>query len=379
MKFNIKKEELLKLLRFSEKIIDSKNTTNPILNCINLVINKNQSKCICSNGVISGSYEIPNESLNVEENGRILIKNRILLEIVSKIKDEEIYFHKIENTVLLIKTKKFSSEINIIDDSTYPNINFENNDLPYIEISNNTINDILKKNTSSTYNDVNQVKAISGIYFDTKINKGKLTTLSTDTFKLAYLESKINTDFETSFIANVSSLNIVSQLFKQNDKNIIFYIDEINKKILIKDNNITIIDRAINEEFPVTIFLNAFKINSKTQITISKEELINALELGRVTVNLEKNPLSIFDVKNNSLEITSSSFEIGSSKNTLDLIEMNGDNVKIAFNITFLLTLLKNIDSETIKLTIESNMKPMLIVGENENFKELILPSRLNN
>lgn len=379
MKFSIKREELLKLLKFSEKIIESKNLINPILNCINLIINKNQSKCICSNGIISGSYEIPMESLNIEENGKILIKNKILLEIISKVKDDYIHFHKIENTVLSIKTKKFSSEINIIDESSFPNINFEINELPYIEIPNNIINDILRKNTNSTFNDINQVKAISGIYFDTKINKGKLTTLSTDTFKLAYLESAINSNFETNFIVNVSSLNIVNQLFKQNDKNITFYIDEINKKILIKEDNLTIIDRSINEEFPVSIFLNAFNINKKTEIKISKEELITALELGKITVNLEKNPLSIFEIKNNTLEITSSSFEIGSSKNTLDLIEMKGECVKIAFNITFLLSLLKNIESDIINLTIESNIKPMLIVGENINFKELILPSRLNN
>lgn len=378
MKFTIKKDELLKVLKFSEKIVESKNISTPILNCINLIISKNQSKCICTNGIISGCYEIKDEFINIEEQGKFLIKNKILLEIVSKLEEEEISFNKIENSVLIIKTKSFSSQINIIDDSSFPNINFNFENLPYLEIKNSDLNEILKKNGSCVYNDPNQTKTISGIYFDTKINSGKITTLSTDTFKLAYLISDTSSDLETKFILNTSTLFVITQIIKQFDKTTTFYVDELNNKVLIKDGNITIIDRSIIGDYPVEIFIKAFNIEHKTILKIKKDNLVNGLEVNKVFVNLEKNPITTFEISNNQLELSAQSFEVGETKKIVEIEEMKGENLKIGFNISFLLTLLKNIDSQYISLFIEANTKPMLILGDNQNFKELILPVKIN-
>lgn len=379
MKFTIDKEELLRVLRFSEKIVESKIINNPILSCINLIISKNQCKCICNNGIISGSYELDSSKIEIEETGKILIKNKILLDIVSKLKEDKIQFHKVDNSVLKIKTESFSSEINILNDNEAPNINFNYENLPFITIKSDDLNEIFKKNSNCTFNDFNQIKTISGIYFTTKINPGYLTTLSTDTFRLAYLNIPNKTDINNSFILNNSTLNVINQIFKIANQDISFYIDEVNKKVFIHNNNITIIDRSILGEYPVDIFVKAFNIQKTTTIKINKEEFINSLELSRVMVNLEKNPIITLNISNNQLELNSSSFEIGTSKKIVTTSEVSGNEIKINFNISFLLSLLKNIDSKDVNLYIDQNDKPMLIVGDDENFKELILPVRVNN
>ncbi len=379
MKLTIQKEELLKILRFSEKIVENKNPNNPIFSCINLIFSKNNAKCVCTNGIISGCYEIDFDKVEIEEPGKILIKNKILLDLASKLKEDEIHLNKVENSVLIVKTKTFSSQINILDDSEFPNLNFSYDNLPCLTLNEQDINEIFKKNSGCTFNDVNQTKTISGIYFDKTIDSNYLTTLSTDSFRLAYLKSINTNDFNDSFILNNTTLITISQIFKGINQDIKFYVDKINQKIYIQCGKIIIVDRSIIGDYPVDIFVKAFNINKITTIKLDKQELINALELGKVTVNLENNPIITFNVENNKLELSSSSFEIGSTKTVVPTSEIVGSNIKIGFNITFLLTLLRNIDSKTVNLIIESSNKPMIIVGDNENFKELILPVRLDN
>ena len=378
MKFIIEKNELLDVLKFCEKIINVKYNSNPILNNIVLDITDNYCKCICSNGVISGQYNIEKNKISIEQNGKICLKNKILLDIISKIPEEQISFEKIENTVVAIKTNSFNSEINIQNEENYPKINFLFDNLEKIDISNEVINEIYKKNNSCVFNDFNQPKPINGIYFSTELEDNFLTSLSTDTFRLAYLKTPINTNLKTSFILNSITLSVASQIFKNNE-DISFFINDADKKIFLSNKKMVIMDKQILGDYPTDVFIRAFNIQKNTSFSINKNELINSLELGKVTVNLERNPITILEINNHEIFLNSSSYEIGSSKVKINFHDLSGDNLKIGFNVSFFLTLLKNIDSEIVNISIENNLKPILLVGENDNFKELILPVKINN
>ena len=378
MKFIIEKNELLNVLKFCEKIINVKYNSNPILNNIVLDITNDHCKCICSNGVISGQYNIEKDKISIEKNGKICLKNKILLDIISKIPEEQISFEKIENTVVAIKTNSFNSEINIQNEENYPKINFLFDNLEKIDISNEVINEIYKKNNSCVFNDFNQPKPINGIYFSTELEDNFLTSLSTDTFRLAYLKTPINTNLKTSFILNSITLSVASQIFKNNE-DISFFINDADKKIFLSNKKMVIMDKQILGDYPTDVFIRAFNIQKNTSFSINKNELINSLELGKVTVNLERNPITILEINNHEIFLNSSSYEIGSSKVKINFHDLSGDNLKIGFNVSFFLTLLKNIDSEIVNISIENNLKPILLVGENDNFKELILPVKINN
>ena len=154
---------------------------------------------------------------------------------------------------------------------------------------------------------------------------------------------------------------------------------EADKKIFLSNKKMVIMDKQILGDYPTDVFIRAFNIQKNTSFSINKNELINSLELGKVTVNLERNPITILEINNHEIFLNSSSYEIGSSKVKINFHDLLGDNLKIGFNVSFLLTLLKNIDSEIVNISIENNLKPILLVGENDNFKELILPVKINN
>ncbi|MDE5651697.1 MAG: hypothetical protein K2H80_01370, partial [Ureaplasma sp.] len=260
-----------------------------------------------------------------------------------------------------------------------PKIDLNENNLLKINLTLNSLNEIYRKNGTCTFNDPRQIKPISGIYFTNELEINKLTTMSTDTFKLSLLENEINTNEKFNCIIPSSAINTIISIFKD-EKNVDIFIDQYEKKLVVKNDDLTIIDRTINGEYPKDIFLNAFKINTKTKITIDKQEIHNSLEMIKSIVKNESNPVVDFNFEEKQVFLDASSFNIGNININIENKNFNGDEIKIRFNVNFLLTLIRNIDSKNIIFEIDDNSKPMLIYGENDsNFKELILPIKINN
>ncbi len=380
MKFKIKQTELIKIVKFCNKVIESKNESiNPNTKFIKISLSKNGNFVYCTNNVVSGVYKIDDEKIEIENYGNTLIKNDLLNDIISRLNEnDEIKITKLENSVLSIKSNKISSEINVLD-FPFPKIEINENDLLKINLTLNSLNEIYRKNGTCALNDQRQTKPISGIYFTNELESNKLTTMSTDTYKLSLLENKINTNEKFNFIIPSSTINTIVSIFKD-EKNIDIFVNANEKKLIVKNNNLTIIDRTINGEYPKDIFLNAFKVNTQTKVIIDRQEIYNSLEMIKSVVKNEVNPVVEFDFQKNSILLSASSFNTGNIDINIENNNFEGNEIKIRFNVNFLLTLIKNIDSKKIIFEIEDNAKPMLIYGENDkDFKELILPIKINN
>jgi DNA polymerase-3 subunit beta len=60
-------------------------------------------------------------------------------------------------------------------------------------------------------------------------------------------------------------------------------------------------------------------------------------------------------------------------------IQYNGDNLNIGFNPSYILDVLKVIDSEKLIMKFNNNMSPAIIKSfEDETYKYMILPVRLS-
>lgn len=380
MKFKIKQTELIKIIKFCNKVIESKNESiNPNTKFIKISLSKNGNYVYCTNNVVSGIYKIDDEKIEIENYGSTLIKNDLLNDIISRLNEnDEIKITKLENSVLSIKSNKISSEINVLE-FPFPKIEVNENDLLKINLKLNSLNDIYRKNGTCAFNDQRQVKPISGIYFMNEIESNKLITMSTDTFKLSMLENEIDANEKFNFILPSSAINTIISIFKD-EKNVDIFVNTHDKKLIAKNENLTIIDRTINGEYPKDIFLNAFKINTQTKIILDRQEFYNSLEMIKSIVKNEANPIVDLDFQQNTTLLNASSFNTGNIDINIENNNFSGNEVKIRFNVNFLLTLIRNIDSKNITFEIDDNSKPMLIYGENDNnFKELILPIKTNN
>lgn len=385
MKIVIKKHELIKLLKFCDRIISDSNkggNINPILNFLYLKINHDLSYAVCSNGVTSGRYEVQKENIEIQEEGAILVRSRILINIVSKLKEKEIELHKIDNAVLMIKTASFNAQINIVDENAYPMINFNYDGFQQMSFGLEMIQKINQKVAWATLPSGDQTKILNGIFFDTETIKNQLSVIATDSYKLAYLAESRENVAPIKFVLDTNILKIVSDLLKNETEgtSLDFYVDtqSNNKNILIKLDNMILLNKTIEGNYPTSVY-NAFNIRENTQIKIDKFDFVQALERGKIFVEGDKNPMVTLNISDQGVQIEYVSYELGSSDEKIGLLSFSGQDLKISVNATYLLALLKAIDSNEVNLNFESNIKPIIIFSETEkDFKELVLPLRVN-
>lgn len=379
MKISILKNELIKILKISEVIISKRNYQgNPIFNYSLLKIENNNSKMFSNNGNTICQYSINNESINIFEEGQILINPKILLEIANKLKDEWIELYKVEETVLIIKTDKFNAQINLINDFEYPIMNFDNNSNQKIIFTINDIDQIIQKVSWSTLPIINEIKPICGVYIDSEINENKITCLGTDSYKITYLmlENTNNTNFK--FIIENTTLKIMSEIYKwTNDNQFTLCLNEMNK-LVIENENLILIDKVMYGQYPLSVLNNAFNINTNIEVKTTKKEIQLALERGKIFVNSERTPLVLVNIHDSKMTFEFSSYEFGSSKEEIVTKNINGNDLKILLNANFFLNLINTIDTDNITLIFENDHKPVVIYNDNPNFKELLLPIKNN-
>ena len=125
MKFTIDKNLLVKKLKFCNEII-SDLTTIPSLSGILINVEENKITLTSSNQTTSCKIEI-NNNITISSIGKILIKGNLLFNIISKLSDDKVTFNLIDNSIVRISTKTFTSDLNLLEDFSYPLINFQHN------------------------------------------------------------------------------------------------------------------------------------------------------------------------------------------------------------------------------------------------------------
>ncbi|MCQ2747829.1 MAG: hypothetical protein MJ223_00910 [Mycoplasmoidaceae bacterium] len=122
MKFVVKKSLLVNSLKNINNLIDS-NNLNPTLSAVHIKSVDNKLLLVATNG--SSSYQELISDVKIEQPGDILVKAKFLYNYVTKLDQENITINQIDEKILQINTPKSSSEIILIDDSSFPIIDFE--------------------------------------------------------------------------------------------------------------------------------------------------------------------------------------------------------------------------------------------------------------
>ena len=114
----------------------------------------------------------------------------------------------------------------------------------------------------------------------------------------------------------------------------------------------------------------------KILVSVNKQQLQNGIERASLMAKDGNSNLIKLDVQEDILIITSNS-QLGKVREEV-AINLQGEEVQIAFNSRYLLDVLKNMEEEEIVMEMTSGITPCVIKGKNmNNSKYLVLPVRL--
>lgn len=348
---------------FQTERIVGRNLTLPILNSILLIAKGKTLKLRATNLSLGIEIEIPSK---IEKEGIIAVSGSILAEIFSNIYQNENIYIEENNGNLLIKTKKSQIKLKCQTHEDFPTIPVVSGKTFEIETK-KFIEGVKSVYYSSSPSDIKP--EISSVYIYS--NDNNLIFVSTDSFRLAEKKIKIKeTEEIPGIIIPYKNIPEILRIFGDfsGDMKVCFNKNQIS----LSRDGVYLTSRVIDGTFPD--YRQIISKESKTDIVLLKEDLLNALKLSNVfsdkfnQINLLINP------NKKIFELSSSNNEVGENKTYLDAT-LSGEEVLVGFNYKYFIDCFQSINTDSVSIKINGAQKPIIISGVSDNsFLYLIMP-----
>jgi DNA polymerase-3 subunit beta len=338
----INRENFLNGIKTVEKaIVDNK--VKPIISCVYMEAKRNGLLFSGTNLETTITTMIPCD--DIIEDGKIVFQHQMVAEYLNELGDVEITLSINEDNNLLIENEDSSSEFALMNAEDYPALPADIDFLEKVEnfsIPAKTFADVLEKVKFSASVSPENV-SINCVRMESEGNTIKF--ISTDTFRLTYLESqidKINAPINLSI--PFSTVDSLVKLFRSNeDLEVKFYW--MDGKIFFKMENILTISRVVDMTFPnYRQILESGKYDKK--LTIKNSEFSKILK--RVSIFVRNNQEAKYGA---TITFSDSSMVIEGANDLAKISESSevnfvGDPIRIALNAKFILDFVQNLDRE---------------------------------
>ncbi|WP_438445191.1 DNA polymerase III subunit beta [Gorillibacterium sp. sgz5001074] len=380
MKLTVAKDYFNEAIQHVSKAISSR-TTLPILSGIKIDAAPNGVTLTASDTDISIQSFIPTEHnqkiiIRLEQRGSVVLPAKFLSEIIRKLPSDQIEIEVTNLFQTIIRSG--SSEIQMVglDPEEYPL-------LPEVE-ERKTVSlasDLLKtmiKQTAFAVSANEATPILTGVLW--VMNGQTLKLVGCDRHRLAQRETIMEADEARQFnniVISGKTLNELSKILP--DGNSLVDIVVSDNQVLFKMDRILFYSRILDGTYPDTTKL--IPRSFQTEMVINTKELVDAIDRAYLLSREEKtNIVKMIMIDESSVEISSSSSDLGKVTEMLVVKSLTGELLKISFNSKYMLDALKVIDSEYIRIGFTGAMSPIIIQPEEgTSILQLILPYRTTN
>ncbi|MBP1994595.1 DNA polymerase III subunit beta [Paenibacillus eucommiae] len=380
MKITILKDQLNESISHVSKAISSR-TTIPILTGIKIDAHANGVTLTASDTDISIQSFTPNQIGNdmiieVFKPGSVVLPSKFFVEIIRKLPAQKIEIEVKDRFQTIIRSGSSEIQIMGLDPEEYPL-------LPQIEeskkitIPSNLLKDLIKQTTFAVSTN-ESTPILTGVLWH--INENRLKFIACDRHRLATREITIESDSLQNFHNTVISGRTLNELHKiLPDQNNLIDIVISDNQVLFKIHSILFYTRILDGTYPDTSKL--IPESFQTDLVVPTKELADAIDRAYLLSREDKtNIVKMIMHEDESLEISSSSSELGKVTEQIKLKHIAGELLRISFNSKYMLDALKVMDSDHIRIGFTGAMHPIIIKPEEDtSILQLILPYRTTN
>lgn len=377
MKLTIRKDELNEAIQQVSKA-SSTRPAIPILGGIKIDVTHQGVTLTASDTDISIQSFIPVENsefiiAKVEKPGSVVLPAKFFVEIVKKLPSDELEIEVKEHHQTSIRSGSSDIQMVGLDPEEFPV-------LPSIEESESISvpGDLLKamiRQTVFAASTSEQTPILTGALWN--LQEGQLKFVATDRHRLASRTASVVTEpgyrFSNVVIAGKTLVEL-SRLISDDSSQVEIVVAD--NQVLFKVNQVLFYSRILDGTYPDTskIIPQEFQ----TELVLHTKKLTDAIDRAYLMSREEKtNIVRLATQEDGTIEISSSSTELGRVTEHLEVKELTGDPLRIAFNSKYMLDALKVIDSEYLFIGFKGAMSPIIIKPIDHPYSlHLILPYR---
>ena len=377
MKFTIEKSNFLAGLNHVARVI-APNSLFEILKGIKLELNENVLVLKASDSLVSvefsiDAYDDDKEIITIEEEGQVVLPSRNFIEIIRKAPTNLIEIETIDNNIL-VKSGKSEFNVKGYDANEYPEFPVISKEHS-LTLDGKVFNDIIKETVFCTApND--QRPILEGVNFT--LNNKVLTATATDSYRLSRRQitlEEVADDKEFNLIIPRKALTYFQRMIEEGrDQVEIFYE---NNRIVLYYQNVVYTVLLISGNYPntnkliPTVFECTFVSNGR--------ELFDAVDRVSLMSREDKDDIIKLIVKDNVLEISSQSKDLGSAVEELKVSStLEDDKFEISVSGKYLKDAVSAVAAEEIIVKFSGELTAFIIQPSDYHREiiELILPVR---
>ena len=364
MIFICQKQKLQEGILIAQKAITGKSTM-PILEGIYINASNNQLTLIGSDMDVSIQTKV---EADVLQEGSIVIDSKIFGEIIRKLPNSDIRIEIIENDTVQITCEKSVFNVVYMNADEFPKLP-QIDETKQIQVPQNILKNMIKSTSFAIAQDETR-PILQGILFEIKDKKLNLVAL--DGYRLAIKSEYLDSDFDLDIVIPGKTLNEVAKILEDTD--LMVNITFTNNHILFNLDETKVISRLLDGKY--VNYNSLLPQEYKLLVEVNRQQLQNCIERASLMVKEGNTNLIKLDIKEDMIVITSIS-QLGKVREEV-AINLQGEEIEIAFNSRYLIDVLKSMEDEVILLEMTSSVTPCVIKAKNSSsYKYLVLPVRL--
>jgi DNA polymerase-3 subunit beta len=362
----VKKDDFLKNLKLASRFVASRLSSNVLLSGVYL---KKEKKLLHFYSTNLNFYFHSILEVKDEKNFDLVVEPKNIIDFLSYLNKNE-FDLLIEDKKIVIKAEKNQGEFPLFPKEDFPlppTINEKQQEIK---------KEILEKNLPlvlfACASDESR-PVLTGVNFVSEDEK--MLLVGTDGFRLSLLKVEKEIDLP-NMIVSASFLREVLGLLTKEEK-IFFSYSKDEKAVYFKIDNIELYSRIIEGEYPP--FEKVIPTQEgKTKLVVEKESFLQNLKLISV-FSRELSNIVILDIKKDGVYLRPKTEEETTKNQAFLEAYMKGEEIKVAFNIKFLLEFLNHVLGERILIEILRPDAPVSFKDEEkENFLHIIMPVRIS-
>jgi DNA polymerase III subunit beta len=380
MKLTILKDYLNEAISNVSKAISSR-TTIPILTGIKIEANLSGLTLTASDTDISIQNFTPieqdgNTIIELSQNGSVVLPAKFFMEIIRKLPSSKIEIEVKEGFQTVIRSGSSEIQIMGLDPDEYPLLpQLEENKI--IRVPSDLLKSMIRQ-TSFAVSTNESTPILTGVLW--QIADQQLTFIACDRHRLASRKMPIDVSEDMKFNNIVISGRTLNELAKiLPSQNTFIDIVISDNQALFKIHSILFYSRLLDGTYPDTTKLipQAFQ----TEMIVNTSQLADAIDRAYLLSREDKsNIVKLVMNEDKTIEISSTSSELGKVTEQVSLNQISGDLLRISFNSRYMLDALKVMDSDDVMLGFTGAMQPIIIKPQDgTDILQLILPYRTTN
>ena len=366
MNIKIDRELLLTPLGNVSGIVEKRHAL-PILSNLLLEGNGGKLKFTATDLEMQISTHVATE---ITDNFQLTISAKKLFDITRALPESSKIDIQIEDTKVIVKAKKSRFNLQTLPPQDYPLMKKDENDIVELTLPQNEFKALLKQvDFAMAQQDIRYY--LNGLLIEVKDNN--INIVGTDGHRLSFTSLALKDPTKPVQII-VPRKTIVELVKLLNDTDDLLEISFSNNQAAFKFNDIDLITKVIDGKFPD--YGRVIPQGHNNFFDIERALLLDSMLRASILSNDKYRGIRMV-IEEGNLKLVSNNSEQEQAEEELE-IDYKGEKIDIGFNVTYLIDVLTNIQSQ--KLTIafsDSSSSCLVTIPNNEKYKYVVMPMRI--